>query len=90
MPNIRAAIKSLRQDKKKHERNKARRSELRTLVRNARQLIENKEIDEAEKALRLVESRLDKAAKTNTIKKANASRHISRLRKQLSKARSEN
>jgi small subunit ribosomal protein S20 len=89
MPNIRAAIKSLRQDKKKYERNKTRRSEIRTLIRNAKQLIENKEIEEAEKALRVVESRLDKAAKTKTIKKENASRRISRLKKQLSKARSE-
>ncbi len=82
MPNKKAAIKSLRQDKKKHERNKAVMSELRTLSKIARKLIEEAKKDDAAVALKKLESKLDRAAKTNAIKKNNASRRISRLRKQ--------
>lgn len=83
MPNKKAAIKSLRQDKKKHERNKAVMSELRTLSKIARKLIEEAKKDDAAVALKKLESKLDRAAKTNAIKKNNASRRISRLRKQF-------
>ncbi len=82
MPNIRAAIKSLRQDKKKYLRNKSLKSELRTLVKNARSLIKEGDTTEAEKVLRNLESKLDRASKNKVIKKKNASRRISRLRKQ--------
>ena len=83
MPNKKAAIKSLRQDKKKHERNKAVMSELRTLSKIARKLIQEAKKDDAAVALKKLESKLDRAAKTNSIKKNNASRRISRLRKQF-------
>ena len=82
MPNKKAAIKSLRQDKKKRERNKAMMSELRTLSKTARTLIEAAKKDAADVALRNLESKICRAAKNNIIKKQNASRRISRLRKQ--------
>ena len=80
MPNIKAAIKSLRQDKKKHDRNKSALSELRTLAKKARTLIDAKNKKEADTVLKQLESKLDRAAKSNIIKKNNASRRISRLR----------
>ncbi len=83
MPQIKSAYKRLRQDKKKHLRNKAKISELRTLAKSVRILISENKKDDAEKAVRQYESRLFKAVKTNLIKKNNASRRISRLRKQL-------
>ena len=85
MANKKAAIKSLRQDKKKHERNKAAISELRTLTKKAEVLIEEKKRDEADVALKKLESKLDRAAKANRIKKGNASRKISRLRSHWTK-----
>jgi len=85
MPNKKAAIKSLRQDKVKHGRNKAILSELRTFAKKARVLIEKKDKKEADTALKQLESRLSKAAKNNIIRKNNASRRISRLRNQWSK-----
>ena len=88
MPNKKAAIKSLRQDKKKHERNKAMLAELRTLSKKARALISQKKRDEAEKALKKLESELSKAARKNIIKKNNASRRISRLRSEFAKTAS--
>lgn len=80
MANKKAAIKSLRQDKKKHDRNKAMTSELRTLAKTARVLIDDKKKQEADVALKTLESKLSRAAKKDIIKKNNASRRISRLR----------
>ncbi len=85
MPNKKAAIKSLRQDRKKHTRNKAVISELRTLVKKATTLITSNNREEANTALNQLESRLDRAAKSNIIKKNNASRRITRLRAQWAK-----
>jgi len=85
MPNKKAAFKSLRQDKKKHENNKATISELRTLAKKARLAIGSKKTEDAEAALKKLESKLDKAAKANTIKKNAAARKISRLRSQMAK-----
>ena len=85
MPNKKAAIKSLRQDKKKHDRNKAHMSELRTLAKYARLAIEKQDKPAAEEALKKFESKLCRAAKSNLIKKNNASRRISRLRSQWAK-----
>ena len=80
MANKKAAIKSLRQDKKKHDRNKATMSELRTMAKIARNLINEKNREEADVALRKLESMMQRAAKKDVIKKNTASRRISRLR----------
>jgi small subunit ribosomal protein S20 len=82
MPNTKAAIKALKQSQKKHEKNKAVKSELRTLAKTASRLIGEKNRSEADEVLTKLESRLDKAAKTNVIHRNNASRKISRLRSQ--------
>ncbi|MFC1644184.1 30S ribosomal protein S20 [Candidatus Omnitrophota bacterium] len=85
MANKKAAIKSLRQDKKKHVRNRAMSSELHTLLKKARVLVDEKKREEADVALRKLESKMDRAVKKDLIKKNNASRHISRLRSHWSK-----
>jgi len=85
MPNKKAAIKSLRQDKKKNLRNKTVMSELRTLTKNTRMVIAKNNREEADVLLKKLESKLTKAAKSDVIKKNNASRRISRLRTQWSK-----
>jgi len=85
MPNKKAAIKSLRQDKTKHNRNKSALSELRTLAKNARLLISEKKKKDADTTLKTLESKLSRAVKNNMIKKNNASRRISRLRSQWAK-----
>ncbi len=85
MPIKKSGFKRLRQDKKKHAKNKAQMSELRTLAKKASAKIAEKNAKEADLALRELESKLYKAAKTKLIKKEAASRKISRLRKQYSK-----
>jgi ribosomal protein S20 len=88
MPNKKAAIKSLRQDKKKHTHNKATIAELRTLAKKAHVLITENKRDEAETALRELESKLSKASKSNIIKKNTAGRRIGKLRSEFSKVAS--
>ncbi len=85
MPNKKSAFKRLRQDEKKYKHNHAKKSALRTLAKKARKLMSEKEMEKASEVLNELESKLDKAAKTKTIKKNTASRRISRLRKQWSK-----
>ncbi len=84
MPIKKSGFKRLKQDKKKHTQNKAAISELRTMIKKARVLIAAQNRDEADTTLKKLESKLDKAAKSNTIRDNNASRRISRLRKQWS------
>jgi small subunit ribosomal protein S20 len=83
MPQIKSAFKRLRQDKKKHIRNKSRISEVRTLKKKVHTLIAANDKKEAEQALKTLESRLGKAVKTNTVRANTASRYISRLRRQV-------
>ena len=83
MPQKKSAYKRLRQDKKKHLRNKSRISEIRTLDKKAKTLIAAANKEEAQTVLRQLESRMDRAVKTNTMKKNTVSRKISRLRAHL-------
>jgi small subunit ribosomal protein S20 len=86
MANKRAAIKALRQTVKRHTRNKDVETELRTLVKKARVLIDAKKREEADAVLKTLESKLDRAAKSKIIRKENASRRIARLRSAWAKA----
>ena len=90
MANKQAALKSLRQDKKRHLRNISTRSELRTLTKKARALIADQKREDADITLKKLESKLDRAAKNNVIKKSTASRKISRLRAEWAKPPQEN
>ena len=85
MPVKKSAFKRLRQDKKKHLRNKAAISEIRTLSKRVTALINDNKLDEAVSTLKKLESKLDKTAKSKIIRKGNASRRKSRLKAQLDK-----
>ena len=84
MPIKKSAFKRLRQDKKKHEKNKSQLSEIRTLAKKVRAQIASKNREEADVLLKKLESKMDRAVKRGIAKKNNASRRISRLRKQWS------
>jgi len=85
MPNKKSAIKSLRQDQKKHISNISVISEIRTITKKVRAAIEAKDLEKSNELLKKLESKLDKAAKTKRIKKQTSSRKISRLKKQFAK-----
>lgn len=85
MPRKKSAMKRLRQDKIRYVRNKAKVTEIKSLAKKVLGLISAKNKEEAAKALTLLESRMFKAVKTDTLKKKAASRRISRLRKHVNK-----
>lgn len=79
MPVIKSAIKKAKQDEKARELNRGLKDEFRKASKEVRKLIFSGNIKEAQKALDLAYSKLDKAAKRNVIHKNNASRRKSRL-----------
>ncbi|MFH1507859.1 MAG: 30S ribosomal protein S20 [Candidatus Omnitrophota bacterium] len=86
MPKRKAALKSLRADKKKHARNQKVKKELKKTLKKFQLLISAKNISEAKSFLVKVFSVLDKAAKKKVIHPNLASRKKSRLAKSLSKS----
>jgi small subunit ribosomal protein S20 len=86
MANIKSQIKRNRQNEKRHERNKAVRSELKTRVKAAREATDGGAA-EAPEALRLAQKRLGKAAAHGRIHKNQAARRTSRLMKRTAAGR---
>lgn len=80
MPNIKSSIKRVRKAEAKTSQNKARRSELKTTIRNYNEgLISNSE--NKEELLKIATKKLDKAASKKLIHKNKASRKKSQLMK---------
>ena len=84
MANTKSAIKRIRKIATQTLVNKARRSKSRNAIKKMNLLIEGKKKAEALKFLPKLNSELMKVAKTRIIKKANASRNISRITKKIS------
>jgi small subunit ribosomal protein S20 len=85
MANIKSQIKRNRQNEKRHERNKAARSELKTRIRQATEATTDGADDAAEK-VRIAQKRLAQAGTKGTVHKRQAARRTSRLMKSASKA----
>ncbi|MDP3901703.1 MAG: 30S ribosomal protein S20 [bacterium] len=85
MPNTPSAKKSLRQSAKRRLVNVSKKKGLKQAIKEYRNMIADKKIDDAAKFLPTVYKKLDKSVKTNLIKKNTASRLKSRLTKSLSK-----
>ena len=75
MPNLANAVKALRQNKKRAERNKVVRDELHSLRRHFRKLLEDKKFDEARKMMPTIYKKVDKSV-TKGIEKRNAAARI--------------
>jgi small subunit ribosomal protein S20 len=84
MANTKSAIKRIRRIASQTLVNKARRSKYRNVIKKMNILIEDKKKAEALKFLPKLNSELMKVAKTGIIKKANASRNVSRITKRIS------
>ena len=84
MANIKSQIKRNRQNEKRHTRNKAVRSELKTRVKRALSAAEQGE-ETAADAAKAATRRLDKAASKGIIHKNAAARRKSRLQKRINK-----
>ncbi|MGH8990469.1 MAG: 30S ribosomal protein S20 [Acidimicrobiia bacterium] len=85
MANIKSQIKRNRQNEKRHERNKAVRSELKTRIKRADAAAAAGGDDSAEKVRRAVKA-LDMAAAKGVIHKNQAANRKSKLMKRVAKA----
>ena len=86
MPITKSAKKALRQSVKKRANNIRRKKKFRSLVKEFRNAIAAKTFDKAKELLPKVYKALDKASKSNTIKKNTSSRTKSRLSVLLNKS----
>ncbi len=84
MPNTTSAIKALRQNKSRRAKNLEKKAVLKDVIKKYKKAVAGGKKEEAAKLLPEVYKKLDKAAKTNIIKKNKASRLKSRLTKKLS------
>jgi small subunit ribosomal protein S20 len=80
MPNIKSARKRMELSRKARERNRARRSELRTIVKKVRQAAT---ADEAQERIREATALLDRAAGKRLIHPNRAARIKSQLARRL-------
>jgi small subunit ribosomal protein S20 len=83
MPHTASAKKRLRQNVKRHTRNKAAKSKLATKKRGFVALVAAGDAEGAAKALREAQKTFDQAGAKRTVHKKNASRKVSRMAKQL-------
>ncbi len=84
MPITQSAKKALRQNIRRRARNLKKKTELKSVIKKYKKMIAGGSKDEAKKYLPQVYKKLDKAAKTNLIKRNTAARLKSRLSKSLS------
>jgi len=83
MPNNKSSAKRLRQDDKRNLRNRARKSEIRTLTKKVLEAVESGDQSKAEELARVVQGKLDRAAKGGTLHANTVSRRKSSLARQL-------
>jgi small subunit ribosomal protein S20 len=81
--NIKSQIKRIGTNKKAHERNKAVKSELKTVIRATRAAVAAGDKEKASAALLLAGKKLDKAASKGVIHKNQAANKKSAIAKQV-------
>ncbi|MFA5103703.1 MAG: 30S ribosomal protein S20 [Candidatus Margulisiibacteriota bacterium] len=86
MANIKSAVKRIRIAKRNEDRNKASKSNIKTILKKALGLISSKGAD-AEKLVRQAIKNIDKAVSKGILHKNTASRKKSRLMKKLNKSK---
>ena len=87
MPNIKSAKKRVKVNKTKAAANKARKSNLKTMIKKAQLAVKDTELSQAEKeaAVKVAIKRVDQACAHNLLHKNNAARKKSQLAKLLTK-----
>jgi small subunit ribosomal protein S20 len=83
MANIKSQIKRNRQTEVRQERNKARRSEMKTAIKRALEAAEAGDADRAAELAVAAQQSIDKAVSSGIIKKNTASRRKSQLHRQV-------
>ena len=78
-----SAVKRIRQNKKRRERNAARHAQLKTVIKKVSMAVQAKDKTKAKEALSLAVPLLDKAAQNGLLHWKNAGRKISHLTTQV-------
>jgi small subunit ribosomal protein S20 len=86
MPIKHAALKQIRKDRGRQQRNEAIRSELKTVTKRLLALLSQQKLEEARTLIRTVASRYDRAASKGVIHRNTAARFTSRLMRRLSRS----
>jgi len=86
LANTKSALKDIRVARARQKRNRPASSELKTVVRRAREAVVGEDREAAALAVRAAESQLDRAAGKNILHPNAAARRKSRLAKKLNKA----
>ena len=85
MPIKHAALKQIRKDRKRRQRNQAIRSALKSLTKRFLGLLHDQKMDEAKKLMPLVAKEYDQAASRGILHRNTASRSKSRLMRRLAR-----
>ncbi len=83
MPNIKSAKKRALQTVKRHDRNVARRSDVKTAIKKLLSAVENKELDAAKDLLRQVQAKLSRAQGKGVYHRNTVARKMSRFSKRV-------
>jgi len=78
-----AALKQLRKDRKRQQRNQMVRSELKTLTKRFVALVTTQRMDDARALIQTLTSKYDRAASKGIVHRNTAARYKSRLSKRL-------
>ena len=85
MAHHKSALKRIRQNIKRTTRNRSLRSDVRTVIKKFRVLIESKDIEKAREAYPQVQKNIDKAVTKGIIHKRTGARYKSRLSLSITK-----
>ena len=83
MPNIKSAVKRMRQSEARNAQRSSQKSALRTTMKAAEEVIANGSVEEAKAALTKAQRQLDKAVSKRLLHRNAAARYKSRLAKKL-------
>lgn len=86
MPIIKSAIKRVRQEARRQQRNTGTKNTYKNLIKEITALIDAKKLSEAAKLFPKVQKAIDMASKKNLMHKNTAARKKSSLAKQIGKA----
>ncbi|MFZ5562475.1 MAG: 30S ribosomal protein S20 [Thermodesulfobacteriota bacterium] len=86
MANHASELKRAKQNEKRNLRNKARKTEVKTMTKKLDTLVAEGKPEDAKKALLAAQKLIDQTAAKGVIRKKTASRKISRLTRRVNKA----
>jgi small subunit ribosomal protein S20 len=86
MANIKSQIKRNRQNERRHERNKAVKSSLKTSTKKVEVAVASGDLDDAQVQVREASRALDKAAAKGVLNKKTVARKKSRMAKSVNRA----